>query len=328
MTNRAFAVKLACFFLTLGACQFAVHAFCPLSFPQKLEIDRARRGGVDIVFLGDSSVGLRTPDDSSDVGTTPEILQELLPGRSVTEVSHSGYRGRVYLWFSQYLAKRTRGPRTVIAPLNLRCFSRLADMAPRHQLELQGLILRHGAPWRAPFLRPLLVFKTFDLNPIADEEFLALEIHDGLERFGTLGDVLNRDHFRNPTEENARDFLVASYMAALREDDRNVQAVETMAEVLRAAGTDCLFYITPLDWQSGEKLLPGRFREQVEENARFLTARLEKRGARIVDLLFDLPTEAFSWPDEVYTVNEHLRDEGRRHVAARLAEALGGDDEG
>jgi hypothetical protein len=80
-----------------------------------------------------------------------------------------------------------------------------------------------------------------------------------------------------------------------------------------------IFYLTPVDEQTGESLLPGEFRPLVKSNVRLLERELRTTGATVLDLSDGLPAESFSW--DLYP-NEHLRAAGRRYVAHQLEQAI------
>ena len=80
-----------------------------------------------------------------------------------------------------------------------------------------------------------------------------------------------------------------------------------------------MFYITPIDMETGTRHLPEDFPAVVKQNCRLIEQRLRERGGEVIDLSHSLGPGAFSWNEYP---NEHLRQNGRCYVAKRLAQTL------
>jgi dienelactone hydrolase len=81
-------------------------------------------------------------------------------------------------------------------------------------------------------------------------------------------------------------------------------------------GTRVLFYITPVNYQQGERYIGDEFSRVVSKNIDVVKSLLsDQTDHLLLDLSFDL--EAFAFVDM-----EHLREIGKEYVAGRLATAI------
>jgi hypothetical protein len=96
--------------------------------------------------------------------------------------------------------------------------------------------------------------------------------------------------------------------------------MERIVEVCRGAGIEPLFYIYPVDVESGERLLGASFREQVGRNVSTIRGRMEASRTKLLDLSRELGSSGFDY-DPGFP-NEHLTESGRQRVAEALTEFL------
>jgi hypothetical protein len=99
-------------------------------------------------------------------------------------------------------------------------------------------------------------------------------------------------------------------------------ALLASAKLLKEKNIPVLFYLTPVDWISGETYWPRRLRQRVTRNAHFIVTGLTNGHARILDLSQLLAPEFFSWRAERQLPNEHLTDRGRSWLAQTLGQGL------
>ncbi|MFA5261688.1 MAG: hypothetical protein WC450_10710, partial [Candidatus Omnitrophota bacterium] len=86
-------------------------------------------------------------------------------------------------------------------------------------------------------------------------------------------------------------------------------------------GIEPVFYITPVDYQTGVRYVGPGFTDQVEKNVAFIQRALSAEGVQALDLSRSLGTKDFSWPDDeppVIYPNEHLKLRGRIFIAENL----------
>jgi len=97
--------------------------------------------------------------------------------------------------------------------------------------------------------------------------------------------------------------------------------LQQLADLLSKHHIPLLFYITPIDWISGEQFWPGEFRNRITHNSRFIETGLNSGKLKVLDLSQDLAPEFFFWRQADLFPNEHLREKGRIWLAHRLQQA-------
>jgi dienelactone hydrolase len=111
--------------------------------------------------------------------------------------------------------------------------------------------------------------------------------------------------------------LIYRYMTRLTPDHRQLRAMREIARLGDEADVEILFYITPINYQQGQRFVGDAFRTSLRDKIDRVQSMLaDETGATLVDLSFDL--EAFAFVDM-----EHLRETGKTHVAEQLALAIG-----
>ncbi len=328
---KVFTVRLSIFVLVLIFLQILVSALFPADIPQEvLLVDEYITDEVDIIYFGDSTV-------SYPVGevTTAEILQEMLPNYTIGEVSHPAYSMDVYLRYAKYLVHSGYRPRAVIIPVNMRSFSPEWDLRPGYQFEKESRILTYGLFLSRIFLRPLEILGA--LAPeISQDTFLNATVYNGDTPVGTVADFEELGgsasseraggggfvyHDALPSEDDAEALqktLIYYYMHGLKENHRKLQAMLETAELLTENDIDVIFYITPINYERGEKYLSSTFSERFVENTDLVKSLLtEDRLPNLSVLNFVFGLEAYAFVDM-----EHLRETGKTYVAEQLAAAL------
>ena len=105
--------------------------------------------------------------------------------------------------------------------------------------------------------------------------------------------------------------------------DRNIQAMRHVAEVLTEHDITPIFYITPIDAKTAVNYLGGEFIERLLENTKLIKSVLAQSHVPVLDLSTVLSTEYFTWTEEGSTAlypNEHLKQMGRMFVVRNLLE--------
>jgi len=274
--------------------------------------------GCDVLYLGDSTLYSVAPDDE-DKAHTDQMLQRLLPGLSVCRIAHDAYHLELYEAFCRYVAGKVRRPRVVIMPINLGTLSPYWDRRPEYQFERIKLFLRHDNPLFRAFYRPLATFRVFDLAPISQEEYDQTPVYDGEHYIGPMA-TFTSPEYATFSDEHMRNQLVLRYLYPIPSDQRKLEAMEDIVDRLESANVMLVFYLTPIDFETGNTHMGERFQQHIRENAHKVLMRLQKRGVKALDLSLALSADCFYWGN-MY-VNEHLNQHGRRFVAEQLARAI------
>jgi hypothetical protein len=309
--------RLCVWFAVLFACQAAVYSVLKRGTVSEeiRSLGTYLEGGVDIVYLGDSTVKYIAPEDE-DRRSLGEMVQALVPGAGLGVVAHDGYHAAVFEDYCRYMVRGDVLPCVVIVPINLRSFSPLWDQQPAWQFEKERYVLRHPSYVARVLRRPLAVFGVVGEDPLSIEEFLALPVYVGDEQTGTTVDFGVLGHGAAPAHAAQ---IQGRYQYRLKLGHRRLTSFVDIACLLVEHGITPVLYITPIDCQAGERYHGGPFMEQVAENVGTIQAALGQVGASALDLSHLCKTEEFCYMD---FVNEHLDEKGRRRVAERLAEAV------
>jgi dienelactone hydrolase len=327
---KRFVARSLVFVLLLTLLQVLVSAAFPAEIPQQvLLLEEYLSSQVDIIYLGDSTL-------SYPVGevTTGELLQELLPGYSIGEISHPAYNLDLYSYYVKNILRSSHPPRVVIIPINMRSFSPEWDMRPGYQFEEVKKTLTLGPVLSRMLSRPLEIFGLFE-PAISQDTFLNTDVYNGDTLVGKVkdfeglvddgavaklqGDTGFAYHDALPSAgdtEALQQALIYRYMYGLEPDQRQLRAMLKIVELSDKDDVDVLFYITPINYQQGQRYLGDAFVKSLRDKTALVKSLLaDSTGSTSLDLSFDL--EAYAFVDM-----EHLREAGKEYLAGQLASAL------
>lgn len=288
-------------------------------FAQNETLQQSLNEGVDVVFIGDSTLYFPAESDT-DHRNTVTMLHDLTPSLSIVQLYNGGYNPDVYASFSRSMARSGHPPKTAVFVINMRAFSPGWDMRPMYQFQREKTILAFSnTPYRF-LLRPLMVFKAFDLNPVKQADYIELPVTNGDQIVGKVIDFDN-DSFNTFSQDNLRKKTIFSYMYDLDPEHRKILSIIECIDALEAAGVRTLFYITPVDWQTGVESVGEGFVPQLQKNIRTVEQAIQEHGGEVLDLSRLVPTEDFNWRVDLYP-NGHLAQNGREKLANLLARWL------
>lgn len=318
MTTRSLLTRLSLFLLGIAALQLGLGV---RSLPEELATLReALDGGAEVLFIADSTNRAYHPEDA-DKRPISALLAERLGEVSVAAIDHGAWNTEVYRDVVAFVGASERRPRGMVFVLNARSFLPGWAKRPGWQFERERFALRH--PWLATLWQPLAVFKAVDAVSVSEAEFRSTPVRIGAEVVGSVRDFLPPGDPDSDTlaltEDDMLRRMTCNYLGAIQPDSPRLAALLEIVELCEEFDIVPLFYVTPVDVETGEARLPG-FAASVTANSRLLVDALKARGAPALDLSLMLDAEFFSWSR---SLNEHLDERGKAHVAAALAEALG-----
>lgn len=309
--KRIFLFKPALLLLIVGLLQLLIGAYFPEKSFKNLDLlKKYLKHPVDLLYFGDSTIWY-TGGKDKDRRSIDRMLRHSLRGYRVKSITHAAYQLEVYAAFCQYIVKqkKEKHPRVIIFPINMRSFSLEWDRNPRYQFEKEKIILEGGV--RLVFYKPLRVLK-YKFNKINRKEYLSTPVFFGNREKGTIKEM-----------KGIKNQFILRYMYTLTREHRKIKSLETAVELLSRHNIKFLFYITPIDYRSGERHLPGKFTKQLSRNVAFVRSLLREKGHHLLDFSQDLTSDYFAWRRRHKGLpNEHLNQEGRRYVAEKIAEQL------
>lgn len=326
---KVFFLKLLLFVAALLTMQMVGASLYPPDLPDEiLQLDRHLRNGADIIFLGDSTVIYPAGEVS-----TAEILQEFQPQHTVGQVAHPAYNLDLYRYYAGYVTRSYQRPKAVVIPINMRSFSPEWDLRPIYQFEPEKAVLTYGPRLAAIFYRPFDILGGFD-PAMSQQDFLNVPVFNGQTPGGRVADferLLSNGPFESqpndvetayysnlPSEdesETLEDMLIYYYMYELTPAHRKIQSMLLASRLLKASGIEPIFYITPINYELGDKALGEAFRRRIIANVAVVEAALRTEQAEPLNLVFEL--EAYNFFD-----SEHLTENGKARVAEALASII------
>lgn len=283
------------------------------------ELNEYLKDNVDIIYFGDSTL-LHSAENDSDKRSIAMMLHDRVPRLKIKGMFHGAFNADIYLPFCSYITKQHSRPKTVIIPINMRSFSPEWDMRPQYQFEELKVFLGENN-FLKNFYKPLSIFK---YNPyrVTQRQFENSLIFNGDEPIGRVKDfnwTIHKYYKRN-LEEFIKKIFLYFYMGSLKEEHRKIQSLVGIARTTKQSGIKVIFYITPIDYETGEKYLPKQFLERLGHNTNVIISSLLKEGVDVLDLSKDLKTELFDYT--LPWINEHLNERGRNYVADKIADKI------
>jgi len=315
------AAKLVLLTLIVAALQSALFR---TKMPKNvLLLERRLREGVDVVYMADSSNRAYSPQDT-DRRPISTMLADELGGAPLAAIGHDAYQMDVYLAYCRFITRQVRPPAAVVIPVNMRTFSASWDLRPAWQFEKERFVL--AGPFRRSIYqalyKPLGVFKAVKPSEVSPQEYYDSPVYDGAEKVGVVRDFDNPS-YRNVTGERIARKLVFHYMYELAPEHRKVRSMVEIPRLLAARGVRSIFYVTPIDHETGRRYLGERFSQRLEANVALVLSLLQAEGAETLDLSTALGAGDFCW--KPYYPNEHINQRGRSLVARRLARTIARD---
>ena len=279
----------------------------------------AESASPDILYLGDSVLE-RVAHQDRDRRLVHEILADRVAERHrVCGLSHAAFNPAVYLALVRCLTRLKQRPKTVIIPVNLRCFSPQWDLDPAYQFAAEIELLNAfaaGDSKSVPTFRP--VETTRDLYERLDQTQVSIE-GSPLTSVGQFRLVM--DSTPSTTEQTRfREQQIFSffYMHRLTREHRRVVALIELVALLRDFGMQELVYATPINVGAAQAALGVTFLNPVRGNAATLAESLGD-SVRLLDWSEALQPEYF-FHGKLHA--EHLNERGRARLAELVAGAL------
>lgn len=308
--------KLFAFGLAICFLQIADEALFPTPIPEPVRGAYELSGEpLDILYLGDSTL-VRRDERDREAATTAAMLAEALPERSVASLVYPGFRMTEYDALATALIRGGGRPAVLIVPINLRSFAAIWDMEPGMQFVRDRLFAAHDSfAFRATF-NAFAAFGVYDLTPVSPESYRRLPYFDGDRRLGILGDIPVGPRLWREADP-ARANIAAMYLGPVDTDHRQVLALRRLIGRCDTAGIPLLLYVTPVNFEEGVAYVGDRFNAALERRTALVRGAAEAEGARIRDWSRSFAADKFA--EGAYRADEHLRDTGRRALAAMLA---------
>jgi len=319
--ERFFFKGILCIFIVVVLQSFLARIFPPPYTPAVKKAQTIFHEKPDIILFGDSTIWVMHPKDI-DRSSITTMLGNLMPSFRIRDLTDPAYDADMYFEYIRYMVRTTEKIPVIIIPINIRSFSPQWDLRPAFQYVDEKVSLQYADTILSPYLRFFFSFQAYKRQPISMEEFYQTPVYDGAEKEGI---VKNYEMIKDQpySDENMKKLLVYFYMFELTSTHRKYKSLEAFADFLREHDIRVLFYLTPVDWETGVSFLGERLKDRIAKNTGLVRSMLERKGFQVLDLTFRVAPEDFGWRDsEFIYINEHLNEKGRMYVAQMIKEAL------
>jgi hypothetical protein len=254
-----------------------------------------------------------------------QILGDKLKNYKIAPIIHDSYQPDIYKYYVKEMIRENWYPKFIIIPINLRVFSPEWDLQPGFQFTDERLFLTYMHTPLAPFIPFMINFGTAGDSVKSDLVFQNAPVYYQTKKVGLAGEFRNTELLKS-YETRMKRLTTLFYMAKLNPNQRKLQSLIEIADMLSATPTKVIFYITPIDYQSGSQFLGTDLENQIRENADLITKILNKKDQNIINLSLSLGADQFIWKSEGWFINEHINQSGKaavvEHVAAMINPVL------
>ncbi len=276
----------------------------------------------DILYFGDSVVE-RISWSDKDKRTLDKMVADRLESRkNLLSISHSAYHVKVYFYLLQVLNCTRQKPQVVIIPVNIRSFSPQWDYNPNWQFEEEIKVLDEFL--RNPTKIPKLS-RNKDLISFTEQEKLQ-ELHFPFTSFKHLGefqDIINSSPItEEETFSRKKHIFIFHYLHPLLHSHPKLAFLPKIINLCHTLNIHLLIYITPVNYQGGERYIGKDFVELLSANVNRVRQKVESASIQtlhFLDLSLKLSSESFFHPDEA---SEHLNQHGRSQLAEIIASEI------
>ena len=319
MMTLKFLIKIPTFLLIIFCLQIFIGQ--PVPLPVDLHtIKESIEHGSDVIFFGDSTLTYSSVNDQSSM-STPEILWRLLPKAHVWAVPHPSTNMDVYDAFIEFMAHEKLHPKCVIIPINLRSFSLVWTLNPYMQLRDEKFISKFENTVWIKFYHPLGVFKFFE-PPVSQYSYEHTKILYKKQNLGRIKDLyFDPLSSTNDREKRTKAQFILDYMYPLTVQNHTFQMMLKLVQHLKNSGIEPVFYITPIDIQTGSELIGDDFVKAITDHTQLIKSVMADHSINVLDLSTTLPAQYFIWKEASdQNPNEHLNISGRYFIAKSLVE--------
>lgn len=285
-------------------------------FPELTLVNEHLQKQVDLIYFGDSSVGASAHDDT-DKRPLNEILNEQLSDVTIGGVHHAAYQMDLFLAFCKNIINKSYKPKYILIPINLRSFSADWDKRPEYQFVKEMNYLEDR--WYSPFYNGIRVFDR-DSSMLSYNEFIKLPVYDGDSIIGKVKNFTGQE-YENITEIHTKNKIQFHYFNSIDTQHQKIKSMIGLCELFKTENVSLIFYVTPVDFEIGEKYFPAKFTNRIKSNIDVLNSVTEKYNCSLIDASQLLASNEFSWKQDKYP-NEHMNQKGKRKLAKYLSEHI------
>jgi len=284
------------------------------------EILQGLKEGATVVYFGDSTLAYSDKDDI-DKRLLSEMVEENLNGQTIIAVHQGAFHLRVFEAYVSFIVIQDHKPKSIILPINLRSFGPQWDLRPGYQFTSEIYRL---SPQRTQPKVLLDRIKKLSDDPQKREEEITEWLEQPIFFNRTQIGVVNDFHyplFGNEAQLNEKisEKFTYNYLFALDKSHKGLASLKNIVHLTQQHNITLVMYITPLNYQNGEKYVGDAFVPLIEHNVDIIKETVKSNRGTIYDFTFLLNSSEFSYD---YIPDEHLNEAGKLHLAHAVALAL------
>lgn len=268
----------------------------------------------DIIYFGDS-VLLRTSNTDIDNSTLDQIFARKINNEyKVVSLAHTAYHMLIYLELVRVFNRMSHNPKIVFLPINLRSFSPQWDYHPSWQFWDEIKVTR--SYWMK--LKQSTIFE--DNKEVPNKVIFWL--YDSMPVYYSDTGLKTIGYFRNIIKNKSQNEIRKAYrlqnifrfhyMHKLVVSHPRLRAFIEILKILNEMGVYVVTYVTPINWQAGEKYLEGKFINGVKSNIELIKTQIDSACltsmTKFSDFSLLLDSDCFFNNDDP---TEHLNEKGR-----------------
>lgn len=273
-----------------------------------------------VLYFGDSVVERISRDDINQ-STLGELVTEYIKDIPACCISHSAYNPKIYYYLLSSLEKMKGYPKIVILPINLRCFSPQWDLNPKWQFENEIRIIK--AYLKNPAKEISGLYEE-EKAPSLMNAFYSIPVtypETSLRKIGQFQKIIETPY----TTEDERVFrlkhiFIFHYMHLLFPDHPKLTYLRRILDLLMKRGIQAVIYVTPINYQAGQKYAGDMFLEIIKANCLTIKNTLESR-LKSQNFSYNNFSQIFT-SEKFFNMNcatEHLNENGRMELAKMIA---------
>jgi hypothetical protein len=240
-------------------------------------------------------------------------------------ITHSAYHMKIYYSMLATLQKMDRRPGLVVLPVNLRSFSPQWDFEPSWQFEEEIRALRNFAGIPQEQESSLGISPNGSGTGEQYERFDALAVDYPFSPFKRIGEFRLLISAKPATKMQAdfrmQQIFVFHYLHPLLPDHPKVTFLKRIIALLKDMDIALLAYVTPVNYQGGERYLGEQFTTLLRANVQTIRGCFlphpDAKNLCFLDLSELLTSDYFFHLDEP---SEHLNERGRARLSQTIAE--------
>lgn len=275
----------------------------------------------DVIYFGDSI--LTTIDEKNDNDKTPLFLmvKNAVGPYSFGMVQRNSLSPLIFSAFTDYMKFLRYTPKYIIVPVNLHYFSAMYGLHPQNQFNDERIRMKYIVSPFAPFADFIVNFLVSETNMADERKYQNAPVYDRNTYLGTAPEL---DQYARvlPSAQQTEKFLIYTFMKDIDENNPQLKSLMHIAETYNTSSTKVIFYITPVDYETGVSHLGKRFLNQLRRNTDFIKNKLETYNARVLDFSLSLQADSFSWSSDVAVVNGHINEKGRKYLSAQIGKEI------